>query len=180
MPGFACWSGAIKRPYCLGFFLRRNESGHLFHLPRLRTTELRRLCFKVFPRITSVEKQRICCVRPRLLCHDWVIDWYDKHFSKFFNLLIPHGDLIFNNPSDKIYFKRVSLEFWKQLHLRDREDLWAEKFARIICETWNFQGLLQHLCGLTQSQAMSEKHKGGRKTTCQPRRSNYLQQVLLT
>lgn len=33
---------------------------------------------------------------------------------------------------------------------------------------------------VTRSQAMSEKHKGGRKTTRQPHRSNHLRQVQLT
>ena len=71
-----------------------------------------------------------------------------------------------------------------QQHLRDRQDLYEEKILAGQCsgylcvkhETFRF---CLSIC-VTQRQAMSERHKGGRKTTRQVHRSNPLQQVQLT
>lgn len=72
-----------------------------------------------------------------------------------------------------------------QQYLRDREDLCVEKNLAgkvlelfVKHETFRF---CFSIC-VTRSQAivMSERDKGGRKTTRQPHRSNHLQQVQFT
>ena len=98
---------------------------------------------KVFPRIASVEKQRIYCVstdRGGYVMIEWSIDMTNtsRNSSTFWFHM---AALIFNNPPDKICFKRVSSEFWKQLHLRDPEVLCAEKFWKGQCSNylWNMK-----------------------------------------
>lgn len=63
----------------------RNESGHLFHLPRLNTTELRRLCSKSLPTYNFRSKTAY------LLCSTAVtVSWLsDPGYDKLLEILQP-------------------------------------------------------------------------------------------